>query len=60
MQFVYEDSNEEESDMDELYAEEDFEDNDCVDIDVEQSPTRNVSSDDKIPEAPIERRKHRK
>ena len=40
LQFVYEDSDEEESDMDELYAEEDFENNDCNDIDAEQSPTR--------------------
>ena len=60
LQFVYEDSDEEESDMDELYAEEDFEDNDCIDTDAEQSPTRNVSSDDEIVEAPTERRKHRK
>ena len=34
LQFVYEDSDEEESEMDVLYAEEDFEDNDCIDIDV--------------------------
>ena len=38
LQFVYEDSDEEESDTDELYAAEYFEDNDCIDIDVEQSP----------------------
>ena len=60
LQFVYEDSDEEESDMGELYADEDFEDNDCIDIDIEQSPTRKVSSDDEIVEAPSERRKHRK
>ena len=60
LQLFYEDSDEEESDMDELYAEEDFEDNDCIDTDAEQSPTRNVSSDDEIVEAPTERRKHRK
>ena len=46
--------------MDELYAEEDLEDNDCIDIDAEQSPTRNVSSDDEIVESPTERRKHKK
>ena len=60
LQFVYEDSDEEESDMDELYAEEDFEDNDCIDIDAELSSIRNVSSDDEIPEAPTGRRKYRK
>ena len=43
-----------------MYAEEDLEDNDCVDIDAEQSPTRNVSSDDEIVESPTERRKHKK
>ena len=46
--------------MDELYAEEDCEDNDYIDIDAEQRPTRNVSSDDEIIEAPTERRKYRK
>ena len=59
LQFVYEDSNEEESDMDELYPEEDFEDNGYIDIDAEQSLTRNVPSDDEIVEALTERRKHR-
>ena len=43
LQLFYEDSDEEESDMDELYAEEDFEDNDCIDIDAELSSIRNVS-----------------
>ena len=59
LQFVYEDSDEEKSDMDQLYAEEDFEDNDCIGIDTDQSPTRNVSSNDEIVEALTERRKHR-
>ena len=41
LQFLYDDGDEEESDMDELCAEEDFEDNDCIDIEAEQSPIKN-------------------
>ena len=53
---VYEDSDEEESDIDEK----DFKNNNCIDIEAERSPTRNVPSDDEIVEASAERRKHRK